>query len=140
MPDNNKQTSFNEDQLRKAIRQLHPIREKISVIEADAADKRPLEDIWFDLLFLENELESILKRREPAPRVGTEPLAGIDAVLSRLAEGFSGPERAWEQTRARTEGSLMGVFVTSREMPSHHTREIAEMALGLLRWGCCPKG
>ena len=62
MPDNNKQSSFNEDQLRKAIRQLHPIRAKISVIEADAADKRPLEDIWFDLLFLENELESILKR------------------------------------------------------------------------------
>jgi hypothetical protein len=62
MSDNNKQSSFNEDQLRKAIRQLHPIRAKISVIEADAADKRPLEDIWFDLLFLENELESILKR------------------------------------------------------------------------------
>jgi hypothetical protein len=79
MPDNNKQSSFNEDQLRKAIRQLHPIREKISVIEADAADKRPLEDIWFDLLFLENELESILKRREPTPRVCSEPLAGIDA-------------------------------------------------------------
>ena len=74
MPDNNKQSSFNEDQLRKAIRQLHPIREKISVIEANAADKRPLEDIWFDLLFLENELESILKRWDPA-RGGTDPVS-----------------------------------------------------------------
>ena len=79
MPDNNKQTSFSEDQLRNAIGKLHPIRTKISAIEADAADKRPLEDIWFDLVFLEDELECILKRREPTPHVRSDPLSGIDA-------------------------------------------------------------
>jgi len=82
MPDNNKQTSFSEDQLRNAISKLHPIRTKISVIEADAADKRPLEDIRFDLLFLEDELESILKRREPTPPLGSDSHAGIDACTA----------------------------------------------------------
>src|SRR5829696_2994975 len=79
MPDTAKQASFSEDQLRNAISKLHPIRAKISVLEADAANKTPLEDIWFDLLFLEDELESILKRRKPTPRVCSDPLSGIGA-------------------------------------------------------------
>jgi hypothetical protein len=111
MPDNNKQSSFNEDQLRKAIRQLHPIREKISVIEADAADKRPLEDIWFDLLFLENELESILKRREPTP-----PWV---QTLSQLAAPFPTRLAEWLlRTRRR---------IASRRSP--HSRDCTEQTL-----------
>ena len=80
MPDNNKQTSFSEDQLRNAISKLYPIMRKIHLIRADAADKEPLLDVWFDLLFLEDELESILKRREPTPRLDSDPLTGTNAV------------------------------------------------------------
>jgi hypothetical protein len=78
MHDNNKQTSVNEKQLRNANSKLHPIRAKISVLEAKAADKSPFDDIWFDLAFLEDELDSILEGRDPAPGVGT----GLVSVCS----------------------------------------------------------
>ena len=81
MPDTNKQVSLSGDQLRNAISKLHPIRAKISVLEVDAANKTPLEDIWFDLLFLEDELESILQARESTPCPGPDSLSGTGAVI-----------------------------------------------------------
>jgi len=80
MPNTNRQVSFSEEQLRNVISKLGPIRAKISVIEADAADKKPPEDIWFDLLFLEDELESILEVRKPTPCLGPDSLSDKRAV------------------------------------------------------------
>jgi hypothetical protein len=79
MPDNNKQTSFSEDRLRKAISQLYSIQQKIRVVEEAAEDRKLLEDIWFDLLFLIDDVESILEEREPTPRLDSDSLEGIGA-------------------------------------------------------------
>jgi hypothetical protein len=79
MPDNNKQTSFSEDRLRKAISQLYSIQQKIRVVEEAAEDRKLLEDIWFDLLFLIDDVESILEEREPTPRLDSDSREGIGA-------------------------------------------------------------
>src|SRR5215213_10407301 len=76
MPENDNQTNFRDKRLRAAISQLYSVQQKIRTLEDAAEDRKPLEDIWFDLLFLIDDVESVLEMQEPTPRVSSDTLSG----------------------------------------------------------------
>ena len=71
MPKNNDHTIFREKRLRGVISQLYSVQQKIRMLEDAAENRKSFEDIWFDLLFLIDDVESVLETQEPTPRLGS---------------------------------------------------------------------
>jgi hypothetical protein len=66
MLENDNNIEVDLDRLRKAVAKLRPTRRKImNLLKVHFSLWDEVEDIWWDLMFLEDEIDSLLDGREP---------------------------------------------------------------------------
>ena len=66
MLENDNNIEVDLDRLRKAVAKLRPTRRKImNLVKVHFSLWDEVEDIWWDLMYLEDEIDSLLDGREP---------------------------------------------------------------------------
>src|SRR5215212_3529800 len=86
MLENDNNIEVDLDRLRKAVAKLRPTRRKImNLLRVHFSLWDEVEDIWWDLMFLEDEIDSLLDGREPArhPERATRPFSPISTETNR---------------------------------------------------------
>ena len=66
-------TKMNVSRLRAVVAKLQPIIRQLNILEVHFSKREEVEDVWWELAFFEDELQSILERREAISRPEPAP-------------------------------------------------------------------